>query len=174
MRESFVSFVLTNMPMLYPLLKKFFEIIGSSIMLTSVHGESRRAASKGNAYRLGSYPDGGHTKRKVNDPDPLPDETPFGSDEHIVPARVEGSRAASSSQDTPRVGEHIDDEYLAGNPFQQGHNHVHVFPGPVHKHHRSQTSAPALGGILVTKDFVVTEQYQADGASRGGEAYLDV
>ena len=169
MRESFVSFVLTNMPMLYPLLKKLFEIIGSSITVTSAHVGTGRAASNGQAYRLSSYPD----KRGVKDPDPLPDDTRSGSEEHIIITCVDDSKATSSSQGIPAVG--VDtDEHQARNLFQQGHIHAHAFPDPVHKHQRSPSCAPAAGGILVTKDFVVTEDYQINGANRSSDAYLDV
>ncbi|ROW00012.1 hypothetical protein VPNG_08351 [Cytospora leucostoma] len=172
-RESFVSYVLANMPMLYPLLKKFFERVGCSITLSSPRGASGQAASSGQAYRLGGYPHS-RSKPRSKDPDPIPEETRYGSDEHIIFACTECSRTASSSQDTTRAEVDTKERHVH-SPFQHGNNHTKVFRGPGHlKSKPSLSSAPATGGILVTKDIVVSEVHGSPGASRGGEAYFEV
>ncbi|KAJ0120454.1 hypothetical protein J7T55_015181 [Diaporthe amygdali] len=112
-RESFVSFVLTNMPMLYPLLKSFLEKIGTTMGFTNNNGESGRATGSGQAYRLGSYPDQ-HKKTKNRDPNPVPEETRYGSNEHIVPANDESHGADSRSE-----GISLDDR--SHDPFHAAH-----------------------------------------------------
>ncbi|SPN99271.1 related to integral membrane protein PTH11 [Cephalotrichum gorgonifer] len=62
-RESFVSFVLTNMPMVYPLFKRFIE---RSISAAS-RSENTNALSGSQGYRLGSFHrDGSHPLSKRN------------------------------------------------------------------------------------------------------------
>lgn len=172
-RESFVSYVLANMPMLYPLLKRLFERVGCSITLSSPRGASGRAASSGQAYRLGGYPRS-RSKPRSKDPNPIPEETRYSSDEHIIFACAECSRTASSSQDTSRAEVDTKERHVH-SPFQHGNNHTKIFRGPGHlKSKPSLSNAPATGGILVTKDIVVSEVHEAPGASGGGEAYFEV
>ncbi|KAK8019929.1 hypothetical protein PG990_005067 [Apiospora arundinis] len=49
-RESFVSFVLTNLPMVYPLFREYFN------KLRGKTGSIATGKSTGNSYQLGSYP----------------------------------------------------------------------------------------------------------------------
>ncbi|ROV88060.1 hypothetical protein VMCG_10397 [Cytospora schulzeri] len=172
-RESFVSFVLTNMPMLYPLFRNFFEKVTSGISLSNTNGATRQAANNRQAYRLGSYPEA-RSKPRNKDPDPLPEETRFGSDEHIIIACEEGgSRAASLGQEGS--GTEVDtEERQVRSPFRHGPSRAHIFPGSSQREHkRSPSNAPATGGILVTTDFVVSEGHEAHGPIHG-DAYLDV
>ncbi|KAK5658179.1 hypothetical protein OQA88_2152 [Cercophora sp. LCS_1] len=76
-RESFVSFVLTNMPMVYPLIKGVVEKGMSSI---GVSKGGTRVNTEG--YRLGSYPTRTHLSRKQG---PITaGGTEWGSEENIV------------------------------------------------------------------------------------------
>lgn len=170
-RESFVSFVLTNLPMLYPLFRNFLEKVNSTISLSNTNGATGRTGSNGQAYRLSSYPES-RSKPKPKDPNPLPE---FGSDEHIIPCE-DDSRAASIGQ-APSEAEADTDERHVRNPFQHGNNRAKAFHGASHQEHtRSTSNSPANGGgIMVTTDFVVTEvhDHQTHGGKRG-DAYLDV
>ncbi|KAK0645455.1 hypothetical protein B0T16DRAFT_314222, partial [Cercophora newfieldiana] len=79
-RESFVSVVLTNMPMVYPLVKNFFEK-----GLSSIGGSKNRTnAADSHGYRLSSNP--GKDRKTHNSKHPLsiPNETRWGSEENIV------------------------------------------------------------------------------------------
>lgn len=61
-RESFVSFVLTNLPVVYPLIKAVFDKSRTTLSKsTNTTGAKSGLASHGGAYRLDSYP--GHNKR---------------------------------------------------------------------------------------------------------------
>lgn len=158
--------------MLYPLFKNLIEKVSSSVSLSGTNGASGLAASNGQAYRLGSYPQIRSMPRN-KDPHPLPEDTRFGSDEHIIVACAEGSRTASIGQDTP--GTEVDsDERQVRSPVQHGHSRVQVFPGPrLKEHKRSPSNAPATGGILVTTDFIVSEGSETHGVVHG-DAFLDV
>lgn len=165
-RESFVSFVLTNMPMLYPLLKRILQKVGSTIS-SDTNGVTGPGGSNGQPYRLGSYPDD-RSKPKTRDPNPLNE---FGSDEHIIMEPAEDSRATSSCQDTSEHEVDVDQRH-ARDTF--GHR-AQAFPSPdLEAHKRSFSNSLANGGIMVTTDFVVTEGHHVDGDSRGANAYLDV
>ncbi|OLN96859.1 hypothetical protein CCHL11_02418 [Colletotrichum chlorophyti] len=76
-RESFVSVVLTNMPMVYPLFKSAIDKSrNASVAKSGAMGDSQ-------GYRLGSYP-GKQIPRSGNPPESIQDETQWGSREHIV------------------------------------------------------------------------------------------
>ncbi|KAJ3540157.1 hypothetical protein NM208_g5179 [Fusarium decemcellulare] len=76
-RESFVSFVLTNMPMVYPLVKRFIEK-----SVTSSKGNSRPGLGDSQGYRLESYKNKGGSRVRADERDLV--ETAWGSKEHIV------------------------------------------------------------------------------------------
>ncbi|TQN63723.1 hypothetical protein CSHISOI_11689, partial [Colletotrichum shisoi] len=87
-RESFVSFVLTNMPMVYPLFKGVIE--KSRNLSTSNNKNS--ALSDSNGYRLGSYTAKLKQRPKSGShPLSIPNRTKWGSDEHIVPGTADKS-----------------------------------------------------------------------------------
>lgn len=105
-RESFVSFVLTNMPMIYPLFKRFIE-----------KGMSMSSSNRGtglvdsNGYRLGSYNRSGpdqHSKKRRNHMDPTldtilgPGETKWGSQEHIVMKTMDKGTGSGDEVSSPR------------------------------------------------------------------------
>ncbi len=92
-RESFVSTVLTNMPMVYPLFRKFIEKAGSTITRSQT---TSQGDSKG--YKLGSIP--GRCEQMVRRQKPsasIPNDTTWGSKENIV---VEREQTLSVSDDT--------------------------------------------------------------------------
>ncbi|KAI1390336.1 uncharacterized protein F4822DRAFT_401579 [Hypoxylon trugodes] len=91
-RESFVSVVLTNMPMIHPLFKKF---IDKSRSLSRSKGTSQ-GESRG--YKLGSIPGRELTGKRSKPSYSIPNETTWGSKEHIVSERDHGG--ASSGKDT--------------------------------------------------------------------------
>ncbi|KAK1775747.1 hypothetical protein QBC45DRAFT_382719 [Copromyces sp. CBS 386.78] len=101
-RESFVSFVLTNMPMVYPLVKRFLE--QSIISLSGGRSESGEGKNKsgvhGNGYPLSSNPgysgNGNAAKRRTmmgRHPLSIPDSI-WGSEENII--RSEDGKAPGS------------------------------------------------------------------------------
>lgn len=105
-RESFVSFVLTNMPMVYPLVKRFME--KSIISLSGgTSGIRKDGVSGHNGYALDSTPSsqkGGPRNRVVvsnTSKHPLSDDTLWGSEENIVRSddgkMVRGSWSSTAS-----------------------------------------------------------------------------
>lgn len=108
-RESFVCFALTNMPMVYPLFKRFIEKseIFSSNNQTSGLGESQ-------GYRLGSYNRSGagqgSRKAKNSHIDPTLDtvvdtgESTWGSKERIVPENTDKGVGSSASDEESLEG----------------------------------------------------------------------
>ncbi|EGO59999.1 hypothetical protein NEUTE1DRAFT_80603 [Neurospora tetrasperma FGSC 2508] len=105
-RESFVSFVLTNMPMVYPLVKRFME--KSIISLSGgTSGIRKDGVSGHNGYALDSTPSsqkGGPRNRVViskTSKHPLSDDTLWGSEENIVSSddgkMVRGSWSSTAS-----------------------------------------------------------------------------
>ncbi|GJC87297.1 hypothetical protein ColLi_10135 [Colletotrichum liriopes] len=101
-RESFVSVVLTNMPMVYPLFKS---VIDKSRNLST---NKNSALGDSNGYRLGSYP-GKQGPKSGSHPLSIPNETTWGSDEHIVSSKVEkttsGEEASIGSSDKPYLSQ---------------------------------------------------------------------
>ncbi|KAI0385732.1 hypothetical protein F5Y04DRAFT_291184 [Hypomontagnella monticulosa] len=136
-RESFVSMVLTNMPMVYPMFRKFIEK-GRSMSRSkgTSQGDSR-------GYKLGSLPGrvatiGGRQKPAFS----APSDTLWDSKEHIVAGQE--NRAASgdeeASLDLPK-------QDAVGISFAEASD----MPG--------ESSGAAGNGhqILVTKEYTVTE-----------------
>ncbi|KAJ4367256.1 hypothetical protein N0V85_009139 [Neurospora sp. IMI 360204] len=109
-RESFVSFVLTNMPMVYPLVKRFLE--KSIISLSGgTSGNHQGGVSGQHGYPLGSNPGShlgkGEPRSRVviskgsRHPLTHPNDTIWGSEENIVNSddgkAVGGSRSSTAS-----------------------------------------------------------------------------
>ncbi|KAI0135943.1 hypothetical protein F4776DRAFT_671124 [Hypoxylon sp. NC0597] len=134
-RESFVSFVLTNMPMVYPMFRKFIEK-GRSLSRSKATSQSD---SRG--YKLGSLPGrieaGG--KRQQNSLS-VPSRVMWDSKDHIVdPERGTASDGEETSLDLPqhstgRVS------FMEGNGIPSG------------------TSAGGANRIVITKEYTVTEE----------------
>ena len=96
-RESFVSIVLTNMPMVYPLVRHFFEAtISSSGRTKGPHGSSH-------GYRLESRPGRSASNAGAKHPVSVADDTRWGSEENIVPdPDSKNIETGSSSEDVSR------------------------------------------------------------------------
>ncbi|KAK8088559.1 hypothetical protein PG997_003520 [Apiospora hydei] len=89
-RESFVSFVLTNLPMVYPLIREY------SNQLRGKTG-STTGKSTGNSYQLSSYPRKSKNNRS-RDPHTVPNESiTFDSKENICVDTLEHPRPRGSS-----------------------------------------------------------------------------
>ncbi|KAI1412539.1 hypothetical protein F5Y13DRAFT_190135 [Hypoxylon sp. FL1857] len=145
-RESFVSFVLTNMPMIYPMFRKFIEK-GRSLSRS-------KATSQGDSrgYKLGSLP--GHPISAVGKQQQtslsVPKQTIWGSEEHILDReRTNRSDGEETSLDLPKhqVGEvsFVEQDVTPSGSTRQ--------TGDVY-------------GIVVTKEYTVTE-----GSQRGSKNF---
>ncbi|KAB5566909.1 hypothetical protein GE09DRAFT_1219166 [Coniochaeta sp. 2T2.1] len=96
LREAFVSIVLTNLPLVYPLVKRFFEK-----SLSSLGGGKSDNTDHPNShgYPLGSHPRSGNPKFATRDKHPLFDrgDTVFGSEENIVNCRSNDNADAKTT-----------------------------------------------------------------------------
>lgn len=171
-RESFVSFVLTNMPMLYPLLKSFLAKIGTTLALTNNNGESGRATSSGQAYRLGSYPNQ-HKKTRNKDPNPMPEDTRYGSNERIVSVDGE-SRDAASGGDAAAFDDQPHDHFHGTSGFEPARVTVCSGPGPSSARRPTPIDYTSAGGIMVTREYNVSEDRRINDADQNDRAFLDV
>lgn len=151
-----MSVVLTNMPMVYPLVKRFFEK-----GLSSIGGESKSAtnAIDSHGYRLGSNP--GRDRKTNNSKHPLsiPNETCWGSEENIV--------GGDGNADAKTPGTSSGDEATMPLPLQglrSGERRVSV--GAQARSGRRPSNGKLDGdidveggrGIVVTQEYTVTEQ----------------
>ncbi|KAK8055770.1 hypothetical protein PG993_000997 [Apiospora rasikravindrae] len=89
-RESFVSFVLTNLPMVYPLFREYSNQLRGKTGLTT-------GKSTGNSYQLGSYPrmskNHHNHSRSTRDPHTIPNESSaFDSKENICVGNLEAGQ----------------------------------------------------------------------------------
>ncbi|EXF83056.1 hypothetical protein CFIO01_06228 [Colletotrichum fioriniae PJ7] len=141
-RESFVSVVLTNMPMVYPLFK--------SVIDKSRNASTNKSGAMGDSqgYRLGSYP-GKQGPR--SHPLSIPNETTWGSDEHIVSSSVEkniagGEEASIGSTDKPQS------PYLP-----QGSNIAEVAAEPINSNRQSMRARRHQPDVDPNKIVVTTE-----------------
>ncbi|KAI1491827.1 hypothetical protein F5X96DRAFT_629647 [Biscogniauxia mediterranea] len=93
-RESFVSVVTTNLPLVYPLFKGIIEKgLSASRSKAGTTTDSR-------GYRLNSVQGRGTTSKK--DPFSVPNETSWGSKEHIVVEPGANSSGEEASLDLPK------------------------------------------------------------------------
>ncbi|KAI0842790.1 hypothetical protein F5Y06DRAFT_291786 [Hypoxylon sp. FL0890] len=143
-RESFVSFVLTNMPMVYPMFRKFIEK-GRSLSRS-------KATSQGDSrgYKLGSLP--GRVEvvgRQQQTPSSLPNSTTWGSEEHIV------NRERGATSDGEETSLDLPKQRVGGVSFAENE----MPPG-------STRPTGDLYRIVVTKEYTVTE-----GSQRGSKSF---
>ncbi|KAH6993151.1 Alpha/Beta hydrolase protein [Fusarium venenatum] len=143
-RESFVSFVVTNLPMVYPLLKRVVEKTVSA----SKSGTHTPGLGDSQGYRLGDY------KNKVSSRS-RPDETDlgdtvWGSKDHIVPADGQGSGDEVSLEGANKVHR---DSHLG----IRSQNIAKAVGGlqPSKSHGRKQGLEAGHGEIVVTSEYVV-------------------
>ncbi|KAK4156699.1 hypothetical protein C8A00DRAFT_12410 [Chaetomidium leptoderma] len=188
-RESFVSVVLTNMPMVYPLVKQFLEKGFSS--LGGGRSDTNHADSHG--YPLGSNP-GRKVKTTTNSKHPLsiPGDTFWGSEENIVEdnADAKTTATASSGDDGPSR------KPLQGLSLKPDAGRTPSPPSPTspispmtrkaqHPPHGSRTERtqvsvgqgepPPAGhsskGIVVTAEYTVTEHREKENKRRSGSGF---
>ncbi|KAF3809638.1 hypothetical protein GCG54_00012925 [Colletotrichum gloeosporioides] len=102
-RESFVSVVLTNMPMVYPLFK--------TVIDKSRNASTNKSGAMGDSqgYRLGSYPG---KKGPSSHPLSIPDETKWGSKEHIVANSAEKGASSGGEEASIDSGKQPSSPYL--------------------------------------------------------------
>ncbi|PTD08223.1 Lipase 1 [Fusarium culmorum] len=96
-RESFVSFVVTNLPMVYPLLKRVVEKTVSA----SKSGTRTPGLGDSQGYRLGDYKNKANSRSRPDETD-LGD-TVWGSKDHIVPADGQASGDDTSIQSASKA-----------------------------------------------------------------------
>lgn len=162
-RESFVSFVLTNLPAVYPLIKNFVDktrlTYGSRSASNMTGGKDK---SGGLGYRLNSYPKGSrYAKNKGANSSATPNmRQPWDSEEKIVDAAKSPSIVVMGAQDDRPS---LDDIGIHGNfaPESVGNSstsHV-IAPGRRNRASQQVSREQAPGGILVTKayEFRVSE-----------------
>ncbi|KPM44195.1 hypothetical protein AK830_g2318 [Neonectria ditissima] len=131
-RESFVSFVLTNMPMVYPLVKRFIEKSVSS----SKGGSRTPGLGDSHGYRLKSFKNEGSSRPRADERDLV--ETAWGSKDHIVTAensdKLSGDDASLPGSDKAAT--------VGVNANQGAFNNSYV------PRMKAVTTAEAVGGNL--------------------------
>lgn len=158
--------------MLYPLLKGFFEKVGMSLALSNNKSGNRRATSNGQAYRLGSFSE--RNKRSKNkDPNPLPEESRYGSDEHIVPLDGEGRDTVSSGRGGAADDRNHDAFHVAGG-FEPAGVTVSSGPSPPDARRSRAVDHPKADGIVVTKEYNVSEGRRRHVADQSDRAFSGV
>ncbi|WQF89917.1 hypothetical protein CDEST_14931 [Colletotrichum destructivum] len=151
-RESFVSFVLTNMPMVYPLFKGVIE------KSRNLRTNNNSALSDSNGYRLGSYTVKQRPKSGSH-PLSIPNGTKWGSDEHIVP----GTADKSISDGEEAFVKAFDRVYRCPqSPYlRQGFNVAKVVAGNDQGHFQSMDEGNVLANgekhqITVTTEYMIS------------------
>ncbi|KAK3687197.1 hypothetical protein B0T22DRAFT_497754 [Podospora appendiculata] len=188
-RESFVSVVLTNIPMVYPLVKRYYEKTVTTLGGTTVNefsGSSNTDSS--NSYRLSSKPDG---KRKFAS---TIHNSGWGSEDNIADddvyskhkgARAERSDTASSADESdtglPFQGPSIEAAARSElNRFITGSGRNTSRVSSTHRSHCSTVSVAGrnesrnsmrreeVGAYRVSNDIIVTQEGDDRNHGRGG------
>ncbi|KAL7628549.1 hypothetical protein AAE478_000064 [Parahypoxylon ruwenzoriense] len=144
-RESFVSFVLTNMPILYPLFRDLIEKGRSA-------GRSGNGSKKGSpGYRLGSLPSRLEAPGKRRQGLSIPNGTSWGSNEHIVSDRERGA-----TQD----GEQTSFKHLKHQTGSVSISAGELQPRVADGGEAARNASVSAGhnGIVVTTEYRVTEE----------------
>ncbi|WYZ46661.1 hypothetical protein EsH8_IX_000886 [Colletotrichum jinshuiense] len=141
-RESFVSVVLTNMPMVYPLFKNVID--------KSRNASTNKSGAMGDSqgYRLGSYP-GKQGPR--SHPLSIPNETTWGSNEHIV---TDVEKTTSGGDETS-----ISSDKQPQSPYlPQGTNIAEVASDNNRRsmRPRRQQNEPNHKNIVVTTEYTIS------------------
>ncbi|KAM5349158.1 hypothetical protein ACJ41O_008981 [Fusarium nematophilum] len=99
-RETFVAIIVTNLPIIQPLLRKGASMIGLSVLFS----RQTRSASESHQLRsseLGGSHFTGTRSRRRGPPHPhplsVPQATAWGSDEHILPGDSDGKSSAKDA-----------------------------------------------------------------------------
>ena len=130
-----MSFVLTNMPMVYPLVKRYYEKGLSSV---ASKGGTTGDTSKSQGHRLGSVL---QRKPKGVHPLSLPGDTNcWASNENIVDERSEYAKTGSSSAEELPI---------------QGAKTAQVSAGLSHYQRGMSNNLEDGNGIVVTREYTV-------------------
>lgn len=178
-RESFVCFALTNMPMVYPLFKRFIEksVIFSSSNQTSGLGESQ-------GYRLGSYNQSGtgqgSRKAKNSHIDPTLEtvadngESRWGSKEHIVQENPNKGAGSSGSDEDSLEGMGVSARIGSpGNAYGMGHAATANRATGVHNPESVVQGGKWRSGsrqIMVTTEYSISHEGEAAQRPRPAES----
>lgn len=156
--------------MLYPLLRGLLEKIGTKLSQTH-NGASGGVASNGQAYRLESYPR--HKKTTNKDPNPMPEETKYGSNERMV-SLDDDSRVEPSSGDHDNIAGHALDPFHVAGVFEPARVTVCSGPSSSDVRHPTPINHANAGGIVVTREYNVSEDRRMNHADQNDRAFLDV
>jgi hypothetical protein len=188
LRESFVSVVLTNMPMVYPLVKHFFEKGLSSLG----GGKSDNTAYVGDShgYPLGSHP-GRNTKTTTHSKNPhsRPGDTFWGSEENIVENNVDAKTTATASSSDAgsrpkQLHGHKADPSRTPTPTSPTSPVAGMARKPQLPRHGSRNErvqvtigqgepppSSHMKGIVVTAEYTVTEHHEKENRRRSGAGF---
>ncbi|KAH8882507.1 hypothetical protein GQ53DRAFT_812006 [Thozetella sp. PMI_491] len=171
-RESFVSVVLTNMPMVYPLVRGFLESTINSMSRTKGNGSNSNPYGS-NGYRLDSRNrpgrSGSHTGHKH--PLSLPGDTRWGSEENIVrDSDMKTTGTGSSNEEVGLPVQHP--EHVEEGRHRKGGVSVEIKspkPKDSKRDNRIEQSLEA-NRIVVTHEYTVVDEPEAMYKTRGGKA----
>ncbi|KAI0850376.1 hypothetical protein F5Y00DRAFT_260674 [Daldinia vernicosa] len=151
-RESFVSVVLTNMPMVYPIFRRFIE--------KGLSASRSRATSQGDTrgYKLSSLPGrAASTGRRQNLSFSEPNDTAWDSEEHIIADRGQG-RSIGREEGSINLPKH----QTIGITFDES-----GIPGG------SAAAADESHQIMVTKEYTVTEGSTCGSGTMSSPGFLN-
>ncbi|KAK4205414.1 hypothetical protein QBC40DRAFT_320139 [Triangularia verruculosa] len=162
LRESFVSVTLTNMPMVYPLVKHYFEK-----GLSSLGGGKSGTNNASNGYPLGTSNVKSRTHNSRH-PLSIPDNTCWGSEESIVGNAADAKTTATASSSDERQGRKSDGSDSERRPQTGAAGFMSTTANSGYKNnaHRGEVwvgkGRPLPpghdgNGIVVTAEYTVTE-----------------
>lgn len=148
-RESFVSFVLTNLPMVYPLMKR---VVEKTVSASKSGTNKTSGLGDSQGYKLEDYRNKVHSKSR-------PDETElgdtvWGSKDHIVTndGQVSADDASLRSGDKVHRGSHAN---------MRSENVAQAVGGQPAGHQHAWGVGTGTGEIMVTKEYVVQVDEEA-------------
>ncbi|KAK6948123.1 hypothetical protein Daesc_009887 [Daldinia eschscholtzii] len=151
-RESFVSVVLTNMPMVYPIFRRFIEkgLSASRSKVTS-EGDSR-------GYKLSSLPGRAAAVGRNQKPSaPEANDTAWDSEEHIMSGRGQG-HSIGDEDGSSNLSKH----HAIGAAFHESGSSGRA-PKPTDGSHQ----------IMVTTEYTVTEGSRRGSKNLGKPGFLE-
>ncbi|KAF2679284.1 hypothetical protein K458DRAFT_346923 [Lentithecium fluviatile CBS 122367] len=165
-RESFVAVLVSNAPMVFPLFKRWFYAatnLTSSGFRSNTPGQSypldsniKRTGGGNSHARSGSNPLSGRHKKNYQHPLSIPNDTAWGSDEHIVHTG-EGEGKKDGAWDK-KVGDKSSNESLSTVREEVGMT-VPKRTAAMPK----KGSGNGLNDIVMTREWEVSETYEQDG-----------
>ncbi|KAI8958588.1 hypothetical protein F5Y11DRAFT_351403 [Daldinia sp. FL1419] len=151
-RESFVSVVLTNMPMVYPMFRRFIE----KGLSASRSKNASQAAIRG--YKLNSMPGGATSVDRRQKPSFYkPNDMSWNSEENVI---VDGGQDHSMTS-----GEG------ASNPSKE--RAIEISSNGDGMHEGSVGPTDGSHQIMVTREYIVTEGSRRGSKNLGGSSFLN-